>query len=208
MAAALGPSSGAAAGDALRALLFQPQQRQQPPARLSWPSSSSLSMERVYAKPVLHRDGEFWLYPPAAIEKAPPESRRGSVTAKFRLWKKQGFLHCQALGADRPLVLPVFMSDGCGYPALSTVLRAWLESGSARWDVFLNYLAAAAEQGSRAHPSSQVSELMHTVDAERLSETSASFVSGGLNGKRLDTRYDTKGASKEWALVTILAGSE
>jgi len=66
------------------------------------------------------------------------------MSAKFRLWKQQGYLHCHGAGMDCPLALPVFMSDGCGYPALSFVLRAWVERDNERWHMLKQYLAASA----------------------------------------------------------------
>eukprot|EP00443_Scrippsiella_acuminata_P018456 CAMPEP_0115191730 /NCGR_PEP_ID=MMETSP0270-20121206/12679_1 /TAXON_ID=71861 /ORGANISM="Scrippsiella trochoidea, Strain CCMP3099" /LENGTH=256 /DNA_ID=CAMNT_0002604957 /DNA_START=12 /DNA_END=782 /DNA_ORIENTATION=+ len=151
---------------------------------------------RQYAKPVLCEPGEFWLYAPAAVERAPIEPQKRSIESRFRLWRDQGYLHCHAFSMTQPLVLPVFTSDGCGYPNLSTVLRALKDGKSVRWGIFKRYLALAARCDGEPRP--------HERDA--MKATLAKFQKmaldcDGASSKKLDTRYDIEDTSREWVLV-------
>jgi len=163
---------------------------------LTAPMRNGIQEERQYAKPVLCEPGEFWLYAPAAVERAPIEPQKRSIESRFRLWRDQGYLHCHAFSMTQPLVLPVFTSDGCGYPNLSTVLRALKDGKSVRWGIFKRYLALAARCDGEPRP--------HERDA--MKATLAKFQKmaldcDGASSKKLDTRYDIEDTSREWVLV-------
>lgn len=170
------------------------------PGLLAWQPCEASNVADC-AKPTMCCADEMRLYAPAAIQKGQVALQRHSAVVKFRLWKKGGFLHCHANAADYPLVLPVFMADGCGYPALSIILKTWMESGSTRWDVFRNYLSAAAERCGRDGVPHQSSAPLHADDVDCPSNASTSLMTNGLNGKKLDTRFNTEGVLREWVFV-------
>jgi len=109
------------------------------------------------------------------------------------MWKRQGYLYMHAASMPEALVLPVFMSDGCGYPALSTVLQTWKQRGARRWQQFEEYMLASADQISEGSTSIGFCDpTPHQVPA--CSEVQC----GQLDGKKLDMRFDTDGKVKEW----------
>jgi len=148
-------------------------------------------VQQQFARPAFHQPGKCWLYAPAALKRDQIEPLSKTLQASCRLWKKGGYLYCQADSMPHPLVLPVLMSDGCGYPALSTVLRAWSEMGSTRWDAFRNYMATAANRqaDSQIQRTDEIGQFV-CDDIEVLHE-------------RLDTRFNTDVANcvKDWVFV-------
>lgn len=92
-------------------------------------------------------------------------------------------------------MLPVFVSDGCGYPNLSTVLRALKDAKSARWRIFKHYLAIAA-RGGELRPCER-----HATEASLDKLQQLALSGDGAIGKKLDKRYDIEDNSRGWVLV-------
>lgn len=138
----------------------------------------------AYAKPALCCEGSFWVYGPGALEQAPVEPRSQVVSVKFRLWKQQGYVYCQTDSMDYCLKLPVFKSDGCGYPALSFVLRSWMERDNERWGSLKDYLAGF---------SSCDDVMQYSFDG---------YPRDSWNGRNLDMRYDQADVCREWLFVS------
>jgi len=146
------------------------------------------------ATPTISEAQRCWIYSPPALDKGPVLPRRSVGEARFEMWKVGGFLHVQAAGAAEALVLPVYTSDGIGYPALSSVLRAWMEAGNERWQLFHRYMQAAL-QGDGCDASggwASFDLLLDNLSTPR---------------KTLDTRYCQTRSSKEWLYAVQLDGS-
>lgn len=166
------------------------------PAHRTVDSRRPASGIESYAKPTLSDPNRCWIYSPAALEKAPVEPRRGSGAVRFQMWKINGYLHVQAACMPCPLVLPVFTSDGIGYPALSSVLRAWKDAGNTRWQLFRHYMAAALDgEGVGVPPGKDCPPPISDAEPK---ETDGS--------KRLDKRFGQERCSKEWLFVCQLDG--
>lgn len=84
------------------------------------------------------------IYAPLAAKKAMMPAKT-VTTLWFELWKEGGFLHVEAASSSvKPLQLPVFVSDGWGFPSRSAILRMWQERDCDRWAAFKNYLLVAS----------------------------------------------------------------
>lgn len=142
--------------------------------------------EARFAKPTLMEPGRCWIYSPAALDKAPVEPRRRAGVVRFQMWKVDGLLHVHGACAATTLVLPVYTSDGVGYPALSSVLRTWKDARNKRWGLFRQYMAFALEF---ADGSLQASE--------------AEFPNFQMSdeGKRLDKRFGQARCQKDWLYI-------
>jgi len=83
------------------------------------------------------------IYAPAAAKKA-MMPRKVVSAVWFELWKEGGILHVEAASlAVKPLQLPVFVSDGWGFPSRAAILQMWQQRGCDRWAAFKNYLLVA-----------------------------------------------------------------
>jgi len=154
-----------------------------------------------FAKPALSQEGECWLYAPAAVARAPIQRRCRTRAVRFRMWKRCGYLHFHAESLLHPLVLPVFVSDSCGYPCLSSILRTWMCRGSTRWEVFKHYMVSAdtttsAMEANVGDERPQPVDLIEELLADDLPPMTPSFTSEGL-----DRRFDTIGELKDWVFV-------
>jgi len=84
------------------------------------------------------------IYAPSVAKKA-MMPRKGGTAVWFELWKESGFLHVEAASpVMEPLQLPVFISDGWGFPSRSAILKMWQQRGCDRWVTFRNYLLVAS----------------------------------------------------------------
>lgn len=102
------------------------------------------------------------------------------------MWKADGFLHVHAAGMPAALVAPVYASDGIGYPALSSVLRAWRDARNERWHLFQRYMAFALD---------------FSEGSLRASEAELPNLELPAEGKRLDTRFGQARCEREWLYV-------
>lgn len=139
-----------------------------------------------HAEPVLVDQDKSKFYSPANLLEGliPTDGLAGS--AEFQLWKKDGFLHVKAVSMDFTLALPVFVSDGRGYPSLSAILKLWQACRSERWAALKQYLiTSAGRKGTmRNEENHRVITLKHS-------------------GKKLDKQWETQAgtAGKIWVFT-------
>jgi len=144
-----------------------------------------------YATPTLSDHGRCWIYSPPALDKAPLKPMRHVRMVRFHLWKVDGFLYAQASCMPDVLALPVYASDGIGYPALSSVLRSWMEVGNERWQLFHSYMSCASESGGSSVSDGGCQELHFAGKVPAA-------------GKKLDTRFGQPRCTKDWLYICQL----
>jgi len=151
------------------------------------PQGPSYGEAVQFAEPTLSSsDEDIWLYAPASLVKGPMEPRKRTTVVQFRMWREAGFFYCQAKGLENELKLPIYTADGCGYPALSAVIRTWQEHRSPRWETLKQYLAAAASRNEDQCPSVK-KLLLETAE-----------------GTTLDRRFDVAPSERWWSGVVRL----
>lgn len=121
-------------------------------SRVSMRSDDSISSSlwsarsRKCAEPALVDHDQSRFYSPASLLEGPLPQEGVAGTARFQLWKKDGFLCVKASSMDFTMAIPVFVSDRRGYPSLSAILELWKGCQSARWGALKKYLLTAASR--------------------------------------------------------------
>jgi len=152
---------------------------------------SARSLKRRAEPALVDRDNSRF-YSPASLLEGPLPQEGVAGTARFQLWKKDGFLCVKATSMDFTMALPVFVSDRRGYPSLSAILELWKGCQSPRWAALKQYLITAASRGDAACTNEHWGDVSH-----------GKVMTFKHGGEQLDMRWEVRPTCGKFWFFTV-----